>query len=280
MVGGVVVMRDVTERRRLEREVARRAHELEVIFESIVDGVFVYDTDGHIVRTNPAGCRLLNLDEHPEYFALPASERVSRYQACYEHDEHLPPEHWPLARMLRGEVLSDPHAADVSYRALDGRRVEGSISGAPLYDADGRITGAVMVLRDLTERARLEHRTHEALQALLAMAEALVQAPDDLAPPGRGIETAANLAAHRLAELASNLLGCGNVSISALDLERGNSRPLAVLGLSPEQEHRWWAGERRSARWMDGTHADVLARLQAGETLALEIGRASCRERV
>jgi signal transduction histidine kinase/PAS domain-containing protein len=271
LMGGVMVLRDVTEPRRLEREVARRASELEVIFETIVDGIFVYDTEGRIMRTNSAGRRLLNLDDHPEYRSMPLLERISHYHVCYEHNEHLSQERWPLARMLRGEVLSDPNAVDVSYQMLDGRNVEGSITGAPLRDADGCIMGAVMVLRDLTERQRLERRTQDALQALLAMAEALVQAPDELASPELRIGSPASLAAHRLAELASNLLECSSVSISTLDLEHGVSQPLAVLGLSPEQERRWWAGERRCARWMDGAHTEVLARLQQGETLALDM---------
>jgi PAS domain S-box-containing protein len=271
IVGGVMVMRDVTERRQLEREIARRASELEAIFETIVDGIFVYDTEGHIIRTNSAGRRLWNLDVYPEFCSLSQRERMARYPICFEHDKHLPEDCWPLARMLRGEVLSDPNAVDVSYSHLDGHKVEGSITGAPLRDADGRIIGAVMVLRDLTERQRLERRAHEALQALLAMAEALVQAPGMLVPPTEEVGPAASPIAHRLAQLTSNVLGCPHVSISTLDLEEGTSLPLAVWGLSPDEEQRWWAGERRSARWTDGSHAEVLARLQAGETLVLDM---------
>ncbi|HEU5369985.1 MAG TPA: ATP-binding protein, partial [Ktedonobacterales bacterium] len=279
IVGGVMVLRDISERKRLECEVARRAAELEAIFETMVDGVYVYDREGCIMRANAAGRRLFNLDDHPELCSVPWDERIPQYHVCYAHDPHLPQDRWPLVRMLRGEVLSDPDAVDVSYRMLgDGREVEGSITGAPLRDAEGRIIGAVMVLRDLTERQRLERRTHEALQALLAMAEALVEAPNDPASPGRGDGLAVNLVAHRLATLTSNLLGCSNVSISSLDLERDITRPLAVLGLSPEEERRWWAGERRSARWMDGAHTEVLARLQAGETLALDMADSLLRD--
>jgi PAS domain S-box-containing protein len=278
IMGGVIVMRDVTERRRLEREVARRAHELEVIFETMVDGIFVYDTEGRIMRTNSAGRRLFNLDTYPELCSLTQRERIPRYRVCFEHDEHLPPERWPLARMLRGEVLSDPNAVDVHYYMIDGREVEGSITGSPLRDTDGRIIGAVMVLRDLTERQRLEWRTHDALQALLAMAEALVQAPDVSTLPGEEIRPTANPVAHRLALLTSNVLGCKRVSVSTMDLEKKVSLPLAACGLPPGLEQRWWNGERRSARWMDGAHAEVLARLQAGEVLVLDETNALLRD--
>jgi PAS domain S-box-containing protein len=270
IIGGILVMRDVTERRHWEREAARRARELEVIFETIVDGIFVYDTEGRIIRANSSGRRLLGLDDHPELCLLPAPERMPRYRPCFAYDERLPQDQWPPARMLRGEVFSDSDAVDVSYRMLDGRQAEASITGAPLRDGDGRTIGAVMVMRDLTERQRLEWRTHEALQALLAMAEALVQVPEVSPQVEEQIERKSSPVAHRLAELVSNLLGCKNVSISAMDVEKGTACPLAVCGLPPELERRWWGGERRSARWMDGSHAAVLARLQAGETLVLD----------
>ncbi|HEY7126976.1 MAG TPA: PAS domain S-box protein [Ktedonobacterales bacterium] len=280
VIGGIMVMRDITERRQLEREIGRRARELEVIFETIVDGVFVYDTDGHIVRTNSAGNRLLDIEAHPEICSLSVSERMSLFHPSFGYDGRSPESQWPPARMLRGEVLSDTDAVDVSYRMLDGRKVEASITGAPLRDDSGHIIGAVMMVRDMTERQRLERRTHEALQALLTMAEALVQvpAPEASPPAEEDIKPKSGPTAYRLAELVSNLLGCKNVSISAMDLEKGVACPLAVVGLSPEMEQRWWAGERRSARWMDGSHPEVLERLQAGEAQILTMDNPLLRD--
>jgi PAS domain S-box-containing protein len=284
IIGAVGVLQDITRRRRLEealrqaeREAAARAYEFEAIFESIIDGVFVYDREGYILRANSAGRRLLNLDEHPEYYALSLAERIALHHICYEHNEQLPVERWPVSRMLRGEALSDLDTTEVSFRMLDGREVEGYITGAPLRDCDGHITGAVMVLSDQTGRQRLERRTHKALDALLAMAEALVQGTGEAAP-AQGARSIASLVARRLAKLASNLLGYATVSISSLDLERGISEPLAVLGLSPEDEQRWWAGARRSALWMDGSHQEVLARLQAGETLVMDMNNPLLRD--
>jgi signal transduction histidine kinase len=117
---------------------------------------------------------------------------------------------------------------------------------------------------------RLERRTHQAFNALLAMAEALVQPFDEQVAPEKGTGRAVNLAARRLAELTSNVLECPNVSLSALDLEKGISHPLAVCGLSPEEEQQWWAGQRRSERWASGAYPEATARLQAGETRVLD----------
>src|SRR5690242_13004217 len=61
IVGGVLVMRDVTERRQMEQEMARRAALLETIFESITDGLIVTDHQGRILRMNRAIKTMLNI---------------------------------------------------------------------------------------------------------------------------------------------------------------------------------------------------------------------------
>jgi signal transduction histidine kinase len=66
-----------------------------------------------------------------------------------------------VTRALRGEALTKP-GLDFRARALDGRELEVNASAAPLRDAAGRIVGAVLVLRDLSERNRLEREREEA----------------------------------------------------------------------------------------------------------------------
>ena len=56
------IVRDVTERRRLEREVAERAAQLEAIFESIADGLVVTDRQGRVLHMNQALRTLLGLE--------------------------------------------------------------------------------------------------------------------------------------------------------------------------------------------------------------------------
>ena len=65
MTGAVISAQDISDLRRLEREVAERAQELEAIFETMTDGVFVYDAHGHITRVNAAGREILGPDALP-----------------------------------------------------------------------------------------------------------------------------------------------------------------------------------------------------------------------
>jgi hypothetical protein len=91
----------------------------------------------------------------------------------------------------------------------------------PTTDADGAVTGAIGVSSDITERRRaeeertaLERRTHEALDALLAMAGVLVG--EDTQPATTDTEPRQGMRAvgRRLAELTRNVLGCRRVTRS------------------------------------------------------------------
>ncbi|WIG59979.1 MAG: hypothetical protein OJF49_002727 [Ktedonobacterales bacterium] len=160
--GGVLVLRDVTERRRLEREHAQQADQLDRIFEGISDGLVVYDAEGTIVRVNAAARSILGLPVTPSsYAALPAPDRGALYTVYDEHGNLLTPEDWPLVRVLRGKATGT-EGLDVRMRTLDGREVEVYTSATPLRDPEGHLVGVVTILRDQSERKRLEREREEA----------------------------------------------------------------------------------------------------------------------
>ena len=175
--GAVVTWHDVTERRLREAEHQAQAHasQLEAIFEAMTDGVFVYDRHGNLVQVNTAAQRLFALDVVPDYTARPLEERLALLNVHDTQGQSLSRGNSPPGRLLKGEVLTGTNAMEVQMRALDGREVQASIGGAPLWNQEGRITGAVMTVRDMSERHRLqqlERRIHaetEARRALLQM---------------------------------------------------------------------------------------------------------------
>jgi len=175
--GAVVTCHDTTERRLREAEHQAQAHasQLEAIFEALTDGVFVYDRHGSIVQVNTAARRLLALDVVPDYTARPLEERLALLDMRDTQGQSLPRGSSAPGRLLKGEVLTGANVLEVQVRALDGREVQASIGGAPLWGQEGRITGAVMTFRDMSERHRLEqlerriHAETEARRALLQM---------------------------------------------------------------------------------------------------------------
>jgi len=122
---------------------------LRAVFEASPLAIVAIDTEGTVTSWNPAAERLLGWT---------AGEAVGRFlphvgpEAVREYEERR-------ARILRGEhIVLD----EVVRRRKDGSRVWVSLSVAPIRDADGRVTGSVSVLADLTDRRRAEEARRRA----------------------------------------------------------------------------------------------------------------------
>ncbi len=147
---GALASRVARERRDARDQAAQRP----AVFAASADGLAVFDAAGRLVRGNAALRALSGLDARPDAFAPPLGERVDLFVTRDEEGRPLPPAAWPLARVLQGETLAPP--LDLTIRALDGRTALVNVSGAPLRDAAGRPSGAVLGVRDVTEQRHLE----------------------------------------------------------------------------------------------------------------------------
>jgi PAS domain S-box-containing protein len=180
ITGAVLVTRDVTARRALERQVAEQANELEAIFEAQADVVVVYDHEGRFVRGNRAwedyfqqGADRHELSTQPEFAALPVADQVARLnqQVQDEQGHCIPVEDHPTSRALRGETVTGSTAVDERFQLADGRDVLLSVSAAPSRDRAGNIVGAVVVGRDVTARRQLERQVAEQERQLRTLME-------------------------------------------------------------------------------------------------------------
>ncbi|HVB20841.1 MAG TPA: ATP-binding protein [Ktedonobacteraceae bacterium] len=269
----VNITHDISQLRQFEQEVVTHIKELETVFETMTDGIFVINNDYTIIRMNTAFRKLLGLTSANEanYFAKTAEERRNSLTVRDERGQPLPIDRWPQERILRGEILNGSHVADVMFSRLDGQTLQLSVSGAPIYNADGTISAALCICRDVTERRQLEQRTQETLNALLAMAEALVLTPDTQSTTGELTPKTASKVAKRIAELTSSVLGCRRVSITAIEPETETMYPITVVGLSSEQERHWWAEQPANTRLSDSPMPEMVARLRANEVLILDM---------
>ncbi len=289
--------------------------ELIAIIEAIMDGVYIYSADGRLRLVNSAGKRLLALDRKPDFATMPMEQRVPLLAPLDDRGRPLLADAWPARRILRGEELRADRAVEVRVRALDGRLVDLSIAGAPLRNAAGQVIGAVTIMRDVTARRRLERRSHDALNALLEMAEALVSLPRD-ASGAAPIDEVAALASEndeddaadvsgasatpthaetpapivgeserptetatsaQLAGLIRSVLGLRRVAVLLTQPGSGAITLAASVGLAPAEERRW------RERLAEATLTDLLPdgalrdQLQADEPLALDAWRGASR---
>jgi PAS domain S-box-containing protein len=161
IIGSVLITREVTARRELERQAREQAAALEAIFNAMTDGVGVFDVHGGFVRANTALHQLLGLAADSEYTARPLVERAEQLRLFDEQGHPLAAEDWPHWKVMRGEVFAGAGALELRVRTLDGREVWTSITGAPIRAPDGLVTGCVLIMRDVTARREFERRLQE-----------------------------------------------------------------------------------------------------------------------
>jgi len=158
----VCTIEDISQRKQLEerllfseQQATSRLHQLEAIFEAISDGLVVYDADGQIVRTNPAGSNVFT-QGHVDKYDKSVSGLTPRYAIMDENGQPLSLEQTPMMRVLCGEEFIGSHAVDVRLRESGHEEVQFNVGGAPLRNQEQQIIGAVCVFRDVTDRRRME----------------------------------------------------------------------------------------------------------------------------
>ncbi|MGH8806597.1 MAG: EAL domain-containing protein [Noviherbaspirillum sp.] len=182
--GVCAISTDITERKQAEqererlmeqlRDAAVRADQsrakLETVFQSIGDGIAVFDMERNLVVLNNALARISGFLT-PEKMLLNLDDLASLFDACLPDGTPLTVDEWPASRVLRGETIND---VELIMRRRDNRRSGAySYSGAPVCDEHGKQILAVVVIRDVTGRKRLEQARLESerrLQLAVAIA--------------------------------------------------------------------------------------------------------------
>ncbi len=157
VVGCVLVFRDITERRRLERENASRlraARLLASIVESSEDAIISKSLDGIIQTWNAAAQRL---------FGYPTEQAVGRHISLIIPADRTAEEDRIIARLKAGQRVD--HFETVRQRN-DGQTILVSLTISPIMDVSGRVIGASKIVRDITEAKRVEDELRRAEAAL------------------------------------------------------------------------------------------------------------------
>jgi PAS domain S-box-containing protein len=157
----------------LRAEAERHANQLDAIIASVPDAIFLATPDGRLLDANPAGWRLLGIQERSA-LDQPLAEYLQRYDLRHPDGRAVAPEELPLQRTLSGETFTD---VELRLRALNGEERLLSINGAPVRNSSGQIILGQIVAHDITERKQVEEERTRLLEremALSRVSQALV----------------------------------------------------------------------------------------------------------
>ena len=136
-----------------ELALAHEKERLAVTLDSISDGVITTDAHGHVTYLNAAAEALCGLSS-ADAASLPVEEFYRRAGAQSRRQADN-----PVRAVLASGMRAAPHDPAHLHAAGRPERVIAD-NAAPIADADGRMTGAVLVFHDITDR----HRAAEELQ--------------------------------------------------------------------------------------------------------------------
>ena len=173
---GVVVIRDMTKMKEIENTLRQtveklnvQTHAMETVFNSISDGVVVANAQGEFTIFNPSAERIAGIgvtdtspDQWSDTYGLFFRDKVTP----------IPPDEVPLVRAIRGEPSDDVEMFIRNPKIPEGCYL--SVSGRPLLDEKGKVTGGVVVFHNVSAQIERE----EAL--LQAFAEGRLEIVDTI----------------------------------------------------------------------------------------------------
>ena len=142
ITGVVLVFHSIVERKKAETLILQAKQDWEDTFNTITDMITIHDKDFNIIRANKAaekllGLPLLNLDETKCF--------------KYYHGTQSPPGGCPSCQCFE---TREPTVFEIFEPHLN-MYIE--IRAIPRFDKDNHLTGLIHVVRDVTERKKIEH---------------------------------------------------------------------------------------------------------------------------
>ncbi|HEX6107731.1 MAG TPA: PAS domain-containing protein, partial [Gemmatimonadales bacterium] len=213
-----VIERALAEVERIARERDAEGRQLRTVLEQAPLAIAIIGPVGEIRFANPMFERLWGRPVEAT-----SAESYSEAYAGYHLDGRpIASEEWPGARaVLRGEVVEGEviEIVQAGARGASGRRLTVWISAAPVRDAEGRITGGVVMFRDITAERRTEQQLRDA-QRLQA------------------VGTLAGGVAHEVNNALQGALGFGSFVLRALGPEHPQAADMRLVLQSAERAAR------------------------------------------
>jgi PAS domain S-box-containing protein len=159
IIGAAAVTRDITEKKRLERDMHRWRDHLRAIAQGVDEAVVVRKPSGGVVYANDHAARLLGFTSVPELVGSSVAEIQSRFEFYTEAGELIPRNRLPGILALQG--TETPPVVLRFHSLITDEERWAVVKSVPIRDDEGRVEFAASIFSDITERKKAE----EALKA-------------------------------------------------------------------------------------------------------------------
>ncbi|HLO51709.1 MAG TPA: ATP-binding protein [Kamptonema sp.] len=230
------------EQRSLEFQQSNQALEdqtnlMQLILNSMSDGVIVSDENGQFLIFNPAAEQIFGRG-----ITESQQEAWSEEYGLFQSDlvTPFPTEKLPLVRALQGEQVHNVEIFARHSKAPEGLWV--TVSGAPLKDANGTLKGGVIVCRNISDRksaeleilqakekaevanyaksqflANMNHELRTPLNGILGYAQILERDPATTAKQKKGLGVIHQCGSHLLT-LINDILDLSKLEVQKMEL--------------------------------------------------------------
>ena len=136
-----------------EGELRESEEELRLMFESIADGVIVYDLNGNIARVNEAAVRMHGYDSKEELIGRSVLDLIA------EKDQAK-----AMKNLKRTRDVKYTRNVEHTLLTRNGGKFDVELSAAVLQEMSGKPRGFVVISKDITERKRADKKLQELYQ--------------------------------------------------------------------------------------------------------------------
>lgn len=225
VIGAVLVFRDITERRKVEREAFDTHQRLKALLEALPVGVhFSRDIHCQFIDGNKAALAQLECVDGDNISVSAWDDRVSeRHAQFFIGDRRITGSEMPIQRAIAADRFIAPF--EMAVKLPSGRTWLAEASAAPIHDQEGNVIGGVAVMVDISERKRVEEALRHIERMNLAQEERSKLS-------GRLIEAQEKERARIARELHDDI--CQQLAFLSIQLDQVRLMPPAPLNTLPE----------------------------------------------
>ena len=155
-------IRDITERKKFERDLRDSGEKLRNLFERVRHGLFISSKEGKFLDCNQALLDMLGYPTKEEFLKIDIA-----------HDLYVNPED---RKAFQERIERDGYVKDmeVEFKKKNGDKITVLLNGHPIKDEKGEVVGYQGINLDISERKRIENELREANEFFMNLIESSV----------------------------------------------------------------------------------------------------------